>query len=336
MKILFLGRFDYANAANKLARSMNEATNHVMAKVATLETVNRGYTEDIVLDQDQVPPDLVHFSSETDWVISTGDGFYLQLDDLVKKLPLPSSVKFATMHAGSAYRRQPNFYNSIDHGFFSARFVGSDLFRFAPDKITIPYYNVGVPPVESIVPATGRLLVGHSPSIRERKGTELISSVLANLAHSVDFDLIENVPYEECLRRRSRCHIFIDQMHPKIGGFGASSMEAMGQGCAVLADMRHVSPECWKFYQKPPILDVRDKKRLRETILYLASEKNHLEEIRSKSVAWIKAHTNPVAISSYFLSHLERKTDLRTRSEIVSNRDWWKENWKKPSPDDYE
>ena len=56
--------------------------------------------------------------------------------------------------------------------------------------------------------------IGHAPSVRAAKGTEIILQAIRAVAafHPVELVLIENLPHAEALRRKATCHAFVDQV----------------------------------------------------------------------------------------------------------------------------
>ncbi|MFH1862512.1 MAG: hypothetical protein ABH878_06820, partial [bacterium] len=80
------------------------------------------------------------------------------------------------------------------------------------------------------------LIIGHacrSPEARHFKGTDHILQTVKELErdYPVRFDLVENLPHEECLRRKSRWDIAVDQIADQGGwGYGMNSLETLGLG----------------------------------------------------------------------------------------------------------
>lgn len=77
----------------------------------------------------------------------------------------------------------------------------------------------------------------HSPTRKDLKNTEELLSVVARLRAAgltLDFDLIDDVPNAECLRRKRACHAVFDHMQ---GYYGVSSLEGLSQGLAVIAGL---------------------------------------------------------------------------------------------------
>lgn len=85
-------------------------------------------------------------------------------------------------------------------------------------------------------------LIVHSPSDRDKKGTSLLMAACELLrSRGVRFglDIIENVDHAECLRRKARASVFVDQVN-EVGFYGNAALEAMACGVPVVT---HVSDE---------------------------------------------------------------------------------------------
>lgn len=78
------------------------------------------------------------------------------------------------------------------------------------------------------------LLISHAPTNRAIKGTEAVISAVKRLSehYDVELDLIENVSWTECLARKARADIFIDQMEL---GYGNNALEAWAMDIPVVA-----------------------------------------------------------------------------------------------------
>ena len=307
MKVLFIGRYDWANASNRVARAINATQHAHEARVFTLEPHPFGYPEDMVHRRGN-HHDLGAFAANADWIVSTGDGDYRAFGSILGGLGgRRGDCRLATAHVGSAFRDNHARFQIADDALgFDVRFLGGDLYRFAAsDGRAVPYF---VPPhddPQSDSLSGRRLRVGHSPTNRAKKGTSEILSVLQTLPSDIEVDLIENTAFEECIRRRAACHVFVDQMNPEIGGFGASSVEALASGCVVLADVRHVVPEVNAFYPPPPIVHVVDAEMLRIRLLELLADPARLAAGRADSLRWARESAGQDAVARYWITHLE-------------------------------
>jgi len=296
MHILFAGASDWANVSNRIARSINAVAGEGVARVLTLNGPHPfGYDEDR-LSRD----DAMEMAPKTDWLISTGDGSYDHLLLTLQGLPFPDSLRLATAHVGSAYREAPAEFDNADDLFdFEIRFLGGDLFRFAADDPrAVPYFAPPHSIPEKIVDSKTPPRISHSPSARDKKGTDTIAELLDGL----DVEILENLPFDECASRRAKTHIFIDQLND-LGGYGAAAAEAMAAGCATLGSTANIHPKVWTFYGRPPIVEVtRDS--LRSTVERLLNDPAELEGIRHASREWALRVATPKAVGRYWLDQL--------------------------------
>ena len=240
MKIVFLGENDWANTCNQITCAINRHGGEMRARAVTVRPHKFGYSEDVVIERDgeDAAREAVRGA---DWIISSGDGKYDVLQSLMARLGLqPGRTRLATRHAGTAYRSRPYEYNRLDAEWgFERRFMACDLYRFVVDD---PRARVFIQPqatiAKHVADLSSPLRLSHTPSRRASKGTDVILPILAELtAHrpEIEFDLVENVSFEECYRRRNRCHVLIDQLQSDVGGFGGSAMEALANGLAVVS-----------------------------------------------------------------------------------------------------
>lgn len=135
-----------------------------------------------------------------------------------------------TMH-GSWYRRQIKKLNAValrermamtcltvDLSLYGPRWIG----RAMPDMIS--QHN----------PPTNEFVVMQAPTNLEKKGTALVREALAGLP-GVRLDVVTHVPNHECLLRKSRVHVLVDQVGPRALGYGTNAVEAWSYGIPVIS-----------------------------------------------------------------------------------------------------
>lgn len=315
-RILFLGKYDLANIANRVARAINAREGAGTARVYS-QPHPFDYEQDITTDSkghlgvDETRA-LFDAARTSEWLVNIDDeDGYGALGKMLVNLPLPRTVRLATIHAGSVYRNNHEWFNQADAKLgFHRRIIGGDIYRFAKDDPTaVPFF---APPHETSTPAaqgTDFVRIAHSPSIRSKKGTAGILAALTGLDSGTDgrkvlLDLIENVSFAECAQRRALAHIFIDQLNPEVGGFGASSVEAMTAGCAVLASTNNIGPEVAKFYLPPPIIHVGNPDELRARLMELIDDPALLHTQQRASLDWAQRCASTEAIARYWLGVL--------------------------------
>lgn len=300
MNILFAGGRDNANISNRIARGMRDLGHN--ARCLSISPHPFGYQEDLV--GERALAGLRKQRIKWDWIIGVGDSNYRAFTRIRESLAHQlREAKVAIRHGGTAYRTRVKLCDEHDAP-FARRFMGGDLYRHTlNDPKAVPYHAPADELVTEPIDQSGPIVVGHSPSKRSTKGTDLILTVLKSLP--VELELIEGVTYRECLARRARCHIFVDQMQPAIGGFGASSVEAMAAGCAVLADVRHVHHQVDRFYPRPPIVHVATAEDLTLELTDMLRNRERLRTLRSMSYAWATDHGFRNRAARYWLRMLE-------------------------------
>ena len=79
-----------------------------------------------------------------------------------------------------------------------------------------------------------RVRIAHAPTNRSKKATAHIVRAVRHLQrrYPIDFDLIERVNNDECLRRKARADIFVDQL---TYGFGMNAIECWAMGIPVVS-----------------------------------------------------------------------------------------------------
>ena len=115
------------------------------------------------------------------------------------------------------------------------------------------------------------LVIGHAcrgPEARHFKGTNDVISIVKGLEqdYPVKLDLVEGLPNEECLRRKARWDIAVDQIADLGGwGYGMNSLETLAMGIPTCTRM---NPECDQFFAGHPFINV-DRDSLRQQLIKL-------------------------------------------------------------------
>jgi hypothetical protein len=135
-------------------------------------------------------------------------------------------------------------------------------------------------------------LIGHSPfgPIKQReKGTEEIIEATKDY----DFDLITGVSWDECLERKAKCHIFVDQIdHYDRDKFqfknkdyvwpalGKSGIEAMHLGCLVITHGKSYDTEI----PAPPVAWCNGN--FKEVLNYYINHESERKELAAAGREW--------------------------------------------------
>jgi glycosyltransferase involved in cell wall biosynthesis len=136
-------------------------------------------------------------------------------------------------------------------------------------------------------PGTGNhevVRIGHSPTNRLAKGSDHIIRAINSLKarYPVELVLIENVSYEESLRLKAGCDIFVDQLGDL--GYGLSALEALAMGiatCSCLVDGFEDT------YPDHPIVEV-SALDLEGKLVELLENPDKRIEIGRKGHEWVK------------------------------------------------
>jgi len=92
----------------------------------------------------------------------------------------------------------------------------------------------GLAQMRAATPPHEGIVIAHSPTQPAIKGTAAIELAVARIkamGYPVTLDVITGVPWSECLARKARADIFVDQLEL---GYGLSAVEAWGMGLPVV------------------------------------------------------------------------------------------------------
>jgi len=134
--------------------------------------------------------------------------------------------------------------------------------------------------------------IGHAPTNRAAKGSDRIIAVVKELEQNypVKLVLIENLPYQEAIKRKAQCHIFIDQIGDL--GYGINSLESLAMGiptCSCLA------PGFDEQYPDHPFV-VIDSENLKSRLVTLIRDKKLRRKKARQGPMWVKKYHDPVGV----------------------------------------
>lgn len=244
MQVLMLAINDPAGTAIQFCKALRRHAD-VDARLCTLETRYTHSWEKDLHVPDLGPEgiaelggllrtaDILHFHMTSDEF--TAFGPYLPADFLAGKTVVHHH------HGHHDFRSNPEKFRAKyrERGRTNLLVSTPDLLRLLPEARWLP--NL-VPLDESLLrPDPDRperpFRLCHSPTRKDLKNTDELLAVLERLRADgldLDFDLIDDVPNAECLRRKRVCHAVFDHMQ---GYYGVSSLEGLSQGLAVIAGL---------------------------------------------------------------------------------------------------
>lgn len=156
-----------------------------------------------------------------------------------RRLDLDRAKPIVLAHHGVFLRTEPERATALAQAIGAVQTVSTvDLLADAPGSswVASPY---DLEYLASIRRAAGgrdpsRLRVALAPTSRALKGTAFVLGVLEGLAAELplEVDLIEGVPWAECLTRKAAADLVVDQLAL---GYGGNAVEAWAMGLPVVA-----------------------------------------------------------------------------------------------------
>lgn len=149
----------------------------------------------------------------------------------VSHQPVPVNKPQVVQYHGTKFRNNPDRFLALQADAGAEAVCSTlDLWLVAPDRLTwLPSpYDLGH--LARYRNPTGRLRVGHAPTARAIKSTDVFLAAAARVG--VEVVLIERKPWETCLRLKGTCDVYFDQV---ILGYGNNAVEAWGMGLPVVA-----------------------------------------------------------------------------------------------------
>ena len=164
----------------------------------------------------------------------------------------------------------------------------------------------------------GSVILCHSPgdkfnSEKDEKGTRFIIKCFEELSKkysNVSYKIIHGVTNNECIKIKSQCDIFVDQVvdasvynadPPYLGGQGKSGIEAMLLGCLTMTSYRDLNSE--PYFPTTPIIQA-DKQNLLETIEKFITNKDERKKNSAKQKKWVEDYLNEEFFAKYIFDHI--------------------------------
>ena len=140
-------------------------------------------------------------------------------------------------------------------------------------------------------PVGGAVCIGHAPTNRAAKGSDIIIPILRELEKELGTEtvLIEDMPYDEALRVKASCDIFVDQIGEL--GYGINSLEALAMGiptCSCLA------PGFAELYPDHPFIEIDAENLRAELVRLVRNQQRH--ELGRRGRSWLEKNHDAVAV----------------------------------------
>jgi len=151
------------------------------------------------------------------------------------------------------------------------------------------------------VKKSGVLTICHSPystAKRRTKGTEIISRIVMEMKRDIklNYELIVRKSWIECLRIKSRSHLFIDQIS-QVDGYGGavgkSGVEAMAMDCVVFTSGDLIETDI----PLPPVIKITAE-TLKDKLMEFIENRDEQIEIQSE---WVKKYCSYEFVGKHLL-----------------------------------
>ncbi len=195
--------------------------------------------------------------------------------------------------------------------------VNPDLMHvLGPGARFIPYSHISLDEWRPVYTQLERrpLRIGHAPSHRKVKGTDLILVALENLAaegHKFDLILVEGLPNEQARKKYEEIDILIDQLHA--GWYGGLAVEAMALGKPVMAYIRDEDLQFIPLEMKAdlPVLRVTMETVKDDLRSLLQMPRNELFDLAQRSRSYVERWHDPLRIAAEIKQDYEKALHIK-------------------------
>ncbi|ROT44061.1 glycosyltransferase [Pusillimonas sp. NJUB218] len=178
----------------------------------------------------------------------------------------------------------------------------------------IPYCHISLEEWKPCFSAVGSrpLRIGHAPSHRGVKGTDIILKVLDELAaegHEFELVLVEGLSNSEARRRYEDVDVMIDQLHA--GWYGGLAVELMAMGKPVMVYIREEDLQFLPVEMQVdiPVIRVTEESLKSDVQRVLAMKPEEIIEIGRRSRRYVEKWHDPARIAE----DIKRDYDLALR-----------------------
>lgn len=154
----------------------------------------------------------------------------------------------------------------------------------------------------------GKLNVCHSPTRKDLKNTDEFLAAVKHLSREgvrLKVDMIDDVPNDECLARKRRCHVLFDHMQ---GYYGVSSLEGLSQGVAVIAglnDWNRAQVVGFAGTEDLPWVLACDQEELEGRLRDLHHDRAYCESVGLKGRAFMENHWSDKHVADHLIEFYE-------------------------------
>jgi hypothetical protein len=156
--------------------------------------------------------------------------------------------------------------------------------------VFFPFDADGIP--ERRPASSNMLTIGHAPTNRQAKGSDIIIPALERLAKRtvLQIKLIEGMTYAQALEAKRSCDIFIDQIGDL--GYGINGLESLAMGIPTCSEMAAGFSER---YPDHPFVEINSG-NLEEQVYGLIRDRDRREKLSREGRAWVRKYHDPVHV----------------------------------------
>lgn len=313
MRVVMITENDPAGMGIAFCNAINRYTDHQCRLITTEIRYNFMFEKDLHLpflsedDFDEVRDelenaDILHFHMLSDENVTLGN---LKVSDFVK------GKKIVHHHHGHPeFRSNPLKFHEKYKKLNRKKFVSTpDLLELLPDSVWVPnIVPINDPlfmPMERI--NDDKVRICQAPTRKDLKNTDIFIDVMDSLMlrnSNLEYQVIENTLYSECLSQKQEFDIHFDHMQ---GYFGVSSIESLSQGKSVVAGLNDWNQQCIKEFagvEKLPWIIARNKEEFFFNVDLLIKDKVFRQSVGEYSRIfmekyWTESHSLSILIRQY-------------------------------------
>jgi len=311
MLILNITSTDPAGSVMNLVKAVNRYTKHK----ARLITTHRILKFDFDYDIWQVKDDL----NEVEYLLNNADVFHLHKIDedyilydrfLVKDFTKGKPI-FYHHHGNKIFRDNPEHFRWKYKMKNAKVFVSTpDLLRLIPEAKylpnCVPINDVRYLPRGRV--KKEKVVVGHCPTNRELKNTELFIDTIVKLKEKYDIEgvVIEDKTLKETLELKRLCHIGFDHLG---GYYGLSALEFLSMGIPTVSGLDELNKtQIREFFGCSEIpFVIANKDNLYKTIETLIKDAGMREEIGIKSRKFMERYWTEKYIANKYIEEVKKE-----------------------------
>jgi len=316
--ILLLGNYDWANVGYKLMEAINRHT-AFNARCIIRNKTRLGYPYDI-FEGESSPILIQQLIDHADFILYISSFYGTSPHKIVPNRKTPSAI----WHGGSYFRNGYEKFITSIHRRYKVIFSHRDLEKICKGivRLQAPHDTDKYQYVDK--EWDGKISIGHSPSKRSMKGTDmfiLASNLLKNkFGDRVDIKLLEG-SWDYVMENKKNLHFLFDQTNASYEfktrgggvathGYGVSLIEAAAHGSICMAGSK---------YRDTPIRTVRSARGIVNVISNLIDSPDEMEKLSRNTREWVVKDHGYQNIGPYFVKHIEKYIPKKNYFESIKS-----------------